>query len=61
MNRLKRILKSKIFLFFLALIVFIYLNNSSLFTKQRGGDPLLLAHRGLAQTFPMEGIEKCRR
>lgn len=38
------------------LVVFIYLNNSSLLTKQRGGDPLLLAHRGLGQTFTMEGI-----
>ena len=56
MNRLKKIVKSKIFLFIAALIVFIYLNNSSLFTPTRSGDPLLLAHRGLAQTFVMEGI-----
>ncbi|UVI28411.1 glycerophosphodiester phosphodiesterase family protein [Paenibacillus spongiae] len=56
MNRWKRIFKSK-FVFGLAvLIVFIYLNNSSLLTKPRGGEPLLLAHRGLAQTFTMEGI-----
>src|SRR5690606_16962923 len=34
-----------------------FLNNSSLFTKDRSGDPFLLAHRGLAQTFSMEGIE----
>lgn len=56
MNRLKKIMKSKIFLFIAALIVFIYLNNSSLFTKQSGGGPFLLAHRGLAQTYTMEGI-----
>ncbi|MFI8685755.1 glycerophosphodiester phosphodiesterase family protein [Rossellomorea sp. NPDC077527] len=43
-------------LFFLALSIFVFLNNSSLFSKEREGDPLLLAHRGLAQTFPMEGI-----
>lgn len=40
-----------------ALVILIYLNNSSLFVKQRSGDPILLAHRGLAQTFAMEGIE----
>ncbi|MEF3305958.1 glycerophosphodiester phosphodiesterase family protein [Paenibacillus sp. GYB003] len=56
MNRLKRIVQSKLFLFFAAFVVFVYLNNSSALTKHRGGDPLLLAHRGLAQTFPMEGI-----
>ncbi|MCA1057707.1 glycerophosphodiester phosphodiesterase [Rossellomorea aquimaris] len=43
-------------LFFLALSIFVFLNNSSLFTKEGVGDPLLLAHRGLAQTFPMEGV-----
>lgn len=53
---MKKILKSKIFLFAVALILFIYFNNSSLFTEQRSDRPFLLAHRGLAQTFPMEGI-----
>lgn len=57
MNRLKRILKSKVFLFFVALIAFIYLNNSSMFAKQHDEDPLLLAHRGLAQTFSLVGVE----
>ena len=33
-----------------------YLNNTSLFTKDSNREPLLLAHRGLAQTFHMEGI-----
>lgn len=56
MNRLKKIFKNKIVIFLVVLIVFIYLNNSSLLTKQDSGDPLLLAHRGLAQTFPMEDI-----
>ncbi|WP_282138689.1 glycerophosphodiester phosphodiesterase family protein [Rossellomorea aquimaris] len=40
----------------LALTIFVYLNNSSTFTEERKGKPILLAHRGLAQTFPMEGI-----
>ncbi|MCQ6563485.1 glycerophosphodiester phosphodiesterase family protein [Paenibacillus mendelii] len=56
MNRLKKIFKNKIVIFLVVLIVFIYLNNSSLLTKQDSGDPLLLAHRGLGQTFTMEGI-----
>jgi glycerophosphoryl diester phosphodiesterase len=55
-NRLKKILQSKIFLFAVALVLFIYFNNSSLFTEQRSDQPMLLAHRGLAQTFSMEGI-----
>lgn len=49
-------MKRKIFWLFLALIVFVYFNNSSYFVEKRTGKPLLLAHRGLAQTFSMEGI-----
>lgn len=45
------------FIFLLILSAFIYLNNSSLLTKGRSGSPFLLAHRGLGQTFSMEGIE----
>ncbi|MEK4358180.1 glycerophosphodiester phosphodiesterase family protein [Paenibacillus sp. FSL M7-1455] len=56
MNRFKKIMKSKIFLFIIVLIAFIYLNNRSLFMKQQDGNPMLLAHRGLAQTYTMEGI-----
>ncbi|MVO98051.1 glycerophosphodiester phosphodiesterase family protein [Paenibacillus lutrae] len=56
MKRFVRIIKSKLVLFLLLLFVFVYLNNSSFFTEQRSGAPLLLAHRGLAQTFTMEGI-----
>jgi glycerophosphoryl diester phosphodiesterase len=37
--------------------VFLFANNSTHLTKERTGDPFLLAHRGLAQTFSMEGIE----
>lgn len=57
MNKLKKIARSKTFLFLVLLIAFIYLNNTSFFAKPRNGEPLLLAHRGLAQTFAMEGIE----
>lgn len=42
--------------FFLLLLAFIYLNNSSLPAERPTGKPTLLAHRGLAQTFSMEGI-----
>lgn len=42
---------------FVLLIIFVYLNNSSYITKERANDPVLLAHRGMAQTFSMEGIE----
>lgn len=52
---MKKVLK-RIVIFLLLLTVFIFLNNSSLFTKDRDGDPFLLAHRGLGQTFSMEGI-----
>jgi len=39
------------------LLLFMYLNNSSFLAKDREGDPELLAHVGLAQTYPMEGIQ----
>lgn len=57
MNILKKIVRSKFFRIALLLFIFIYINNSSIFVKHTTGDPLLLAHRGLAQTFPFEGIE----
>lgn len=53
-NKKRRI---KVILFFLVLFMFIFINNTSLFTKERTGQPLLLAHRGLARTFPMDGID----
>ncbi len=49
-------MKQKIILFFIVLFVFIYINNSSLFVSSSNERPFLLAHRGLAQTFPKEGI-----
>ncbi|MDQ0059173.1 glycerophosphodiester phosphodiesterase family protein [Paenibacillus harenae] len=57
MNRLKKIVRSKTFIFLVVLIGFIYFNNSPILTKPRSGDPLLLAHRGMAQTYTMEGIQ----
>lgn len=52
---LKKILK-RVLIFILLLSLFMFLNNSSIFTKDREADRLLLAHRGLGQTFSMEGI-----
>lgn len=53
--KMKKFLKSML-VFGVLLILFIYLNNSSLFTEERTGEHFLLAHRGLAQTFPMDNI-----
>ena len=55
MKTFKRNMK-RFFIGVLMLFAFMYLNNSSLFTKASDEAPTLLAHRGLAQTFPMEGI-----
>ncbi|MCR8631511.1 glycerophosphodiester phosphodiesterase family protein [Paenibacillus radicis (ex Xue et al. 2023)] len=52
----KKVIKNKMVIFVFVLVTFIYLNNSSLFTKSTGA-PFLLAHRGLAQTFSMDGIK----
>lgn len=49
-------MKRKFLWFFLILFAFVYFNNSSIFLRRQEGNPLLLAHRGLGQTFPMEGI-----
>jgi glycerophosphoryl diester phosphodiesterase len=35
---------------------FAWLNNTSLFSTPRSGRPVLLAHRGLAQTYTREGL-----
>ena len=55
MKLFKRIGK-KLLLGLIVLVTFIYLNNSSLLSKSKDETPLSLTHRGMAQTFPMEGI-----
>ncbi|MGG6312716.1 glycerophosphodiester phosphodiesterase family protein [Paenibacillus macerans] len=57
MNLFKKLLRRKSFWILLVFIAFIYLNNTSHLATARSGGAKLLAHRGLAQTFPMEGIE----
>src|SRR5690606_36067803 len=53
----KKILKNKKLIFVIMFLLFIYLNNTSIFTSPKDQSPLLLAHRGLAQTFSMENID----
>jgi glycerophosphoryl diester phosphodiesterase len=38
------------------LLFALWINNSSLLTRPSGGRPLLLAHRGVAQQFPLDGV-----
>jgi len=42
--------------FALLLAAFIYLNNASWLTSAPKSRPILLAHRGLAQTFDLDGV-----
>src|SRR5690606_19704074 len=56
MSKMKRGIRKKLLWFLLFFLAFVYINNSSVFVKKRHGQPFLLAHRGLGQTFPMEGI-----
>ncbi|MBY0121992.1 glycerophosphodiester phosphodiesterase family protein [Bacillus sp. S/N-304-OC-R1] len=55
MKRLKRIFKG-FSIFIVILAAFMFFNNSSFFTKDSENVPFLLAHRGMGQTFSMEGI-----
>jgi glycerophosphoryl diester phosphodiesterase len=41
----------------LVFAAFVYLNNASFLAAPRDGRPALLAHRGLHQTFPAEGLK----
>jgi len=43
--------------FILAFAAFVYLNNTNQLSAPRPGKPTLLAHRGLHQTFPSEGVK----
>nr|WP_173915330.1 glycerophosphodiester phosphodiesterase family protein [Halobacillus sp. Marseille-Q1614] len=53
--KFKKLLKAA-GLLLLGLFMFMFLNNSNLFVESQEEEPLLLAHRGMGQTFPMEGI-----
>ncbi|MEW6182501.1 MAG: glycerophosphodiester phosphodiesterase family protein [Bacillota bacterium] len=55
MNR--GILRKKAFWIIAAFVLFVWLNNSSVFVDGSGKRPALLAHRGLAQTFDVEKVQ----
>ncbi|KRE93332.1 glycerophosphodiester phosphodiesterase [Paenibacillus sp. Soil766] len=57
MKRSRKLFTRKLVWALLVLIVFIYMNNTSLLAKERRSDPFLMAHRGLAQTFHTENLE----
>ena len=44
--------------FILAFTAFAWINNTSLFSNPQSGAPVLLAHRGLAQTYTREDLER---
>lgn len=46
----------RIAIFLVVLFLFIFLNNTSIFSGSETRSPKLLAHRGVAQTFNMAGI-----
>jgi glycerophosphoryl diester phosphodiesterase len=52
-----KIFMKRFLIFLILLVAFMYLNNTSFFMKVSNEEPFLLAHRGMAQTFPMEGIQ----
>ncbi|WP_059172767.1 glycerophosphodiester phosphodiesterase family protein [Bacillus sp. FJAT-27445] len=52
----RRKIGRRIAVFLAVLTVFIFLNNTSIFSGKGSGSPKLLAHRGVAQTFDMSGI-----
>lgn len=49
-------MRKKLLALALILLAFAFFNNSNLFSSGRQGRPLLVAHRGLAQTFSTEGL-----
>jgi len=48
--------KKKIYIVIFIFLLYLFFNNTSLFVKPEASKPLLLAHRGVAQTFSMAGI-----
>lgn len=48
--------KRRLIVVLIMVIGLIYLNNTSYLVRPTGGKPLLVAHRGMHQTFSMEGI-----
>lgn len=57
MKRRRLRLERVILLLMAAFILFLYVNNTNLWMSSKDGSPLLLAHRGMAQMFSMDGIK----
>jgi glycerophosphoryl diester phosphodiesterase len=55
-SALHSVYRAKVLWILVALALFVWINNSSLFLKRNDECPTLLAHRGLAQTFDIEGV-----
>ncbi len=48
--------RKKIIIGVLLLVVLVWANNTSLFSKQQQRRPQLLAHRGVGQDYPLDGV-----
>src|SRR5690554_1188661 len=53
----KKLMGSKVFWVIIVFLIFLWLNNSSLFVNHNNKEVTLFAHRGLGQTFDHEGVE----
>jgi glycerophosphoryl diester phosphodiesterase len=56
-RNIKKLFTNKVFWISIVFILFVWINNSSLFVDRSNKRPTLLAHRGLGQTFPLEGVQ----
>ncbi len=54
---LKKLIKSKVFWIIIIFFNFLWLNNTSLFVDRSEKEITLIAHRGLGQTFELEGLK----
>lgn len=54
---LRRAVRSKGFWMVFAFALFLWLNNTSLFTDRSGQEPVLVAHRALGQTYDLQGVK----
>jgi glycerophosphoryl diester phosphodiesterase len=56
-NRIKKIIKSRIFWIIAAVLFLIWIHNTPLFTDRSTNEPQLLAHCALSQTYDLEGVD----
>src|SRR5690554_1360371 len=53
----RKILKTRVFWALTVFLIFLWLNNTALFVDRSGKEAMLIAHRGLGQTFELEGVQ----